>query len=218
MSRRLKRSEHNAPASQRLEPASKRPALQSTADTGTSTRNVAKTEARHLFSGERWFAIQSQPHREPAAAKQLRNQGFHVFLPLRPTTWRHARQVETRLVPFFPGYLFVALDLDRHRWRSVNSTFGVQKLVMFGGETRPTPIPAGIIEAFMSKADERGCLHPNGLLRVGEKVQIQAGAFANQLGKLIALDDDAGRVRVLIELLGGRIPAILSCDRVIAAR
>jgi transcription antitermination factor NusG len=183
----------------------------------SSTQRVAKPATRHLCPGERWFAVQSQPHRELVAANHLRNQGFRVFLPLQPRTWRHARRVETRLVPFFSGYLFVVLDLDRDRWRSVNGTFGVQRLVTNGGETRPAPMPPGIIEAIMSKTDERGCLQPGGHLRVGQEVQILDGPFGDRTGELIALDD-AGRVRVLIELLGGRIPALLSCDQVTAAR
>jgi transcription antitermination factor NusG len=48
-----------------------------------------------------------------------------VFLPLREKTWRHAHRIEVRRVPFFPGYLFVALDLDHDQWRSVNGTIGV---------------------------------------------------------------------------------------------
>ena len=44
-----------------------------------------------------------------------------------------------------------------------------------------------------------------------------AGPFGDRMGELIELDG-AGRVRVLIELLGGRIPAILSRGEVMAAR
>ena len=148
---------------------------------------------------------------------QLRNQGFQVFLPLRSKTWRHARRTETRQVPFFPGYLFVVLDLDRDRWRSINSTLGVQRLVMASGEARPAPLPKGIIEALRCDADSRGCLRFEELLRVGQAVQILGGPFGDRMGELIGRDD-AGRVRVLIELLGGQVPVVLSRSEVMAAR
>jgi transcription antitermination factor NusG len=167
--------------------------------------------------GERWYAVQCQPHREPAAASQLRNQGFQVFLPLRPKTWRHARRMEIRHVAFFPGYLFVALDLARDRWRSINATFGVKRLVTTGGEARPAALPQGIVEAMCCQADERGCLRHEELLRIGRTVRILAGPFGDRMGELIELDD-AGRVRVLIELLGGRYPVALSRGEVVAAR
>jgi len=173
-------------------------------------------DRRELLPGERWFAVQCQPHREPGAAMQLRNQGFQVFLPLRPKTWRHARRIETRQVPFFPGYLFVVLDLDRDAWRSVNGTFDVQRLVMVGGGIRPMPLPPGLIEGLRNEADDRGCLRFEELLRVGQSVRILAGPFGDRLGELIELDD-AGRVRVLIELLGGQIPVVLPRGEVMAA-
>jgi transcription antitermination factor NusG len=165
--------------------------------------------------GERWFAVHCQPHREPGAAMQLRNQGFQVFLPLRPKTWRHARRIEIRQVPLFPGYLFIVLDLDRDAWRSVNGTFGVDRLVMAGGGIRPMPLPLGIIESLRCEADDRGCLRYEQLLRVGQAVRILAGPFGDRVGELIELDD-AGRVRVLIELLGGRIPVAMSRGEVMA--
>lgn len=179
--------------------------------------SVVSDTAKHesLVPGERWFAVQSQCHREAGAAIQLRNQGFGVFLPLRTRTCRHARRIDIRLVPFFPGYLFVALDLGRDRWRSVNSTYGVQRLVMTGGEGRPMPVPTGIIEALHREADARGCLVADDRLRVGEPVRILAGPFSDVVGELVQLDE-SGRIRVLVELLGGRIPIFLPRVQVVA--
>lgn len=165
--------------------------------------------------GERWYAVHCQPRRESAAALQLRNQGYRVFLPLRAKTWRHARRMEIRQVPFFPGYLFVALDLARHRWRSINGTFGVQRLVTAGAEARPMPLPDGFVDALNHRADDRGCLAP-GTLQVGQTVEIMAGPFGDRMGELVGLDD-GGRVRVLLELLGGRIPVVLSRRGVMSA-
>src|ERR1700694_1974440 len=91
---------------------------------GREESNRAES-AQPLAREGRWFAVQSLARRERWAAKHLRNQNFSVFLPCRRTTRRHARKLETILAPFFPGYLFVSLDLARDRWRSVNGTFGV---------------------------------------------------------------------------------------------
>ena len=33
---------------------------------------------------------------------------------------------------FFPGYLFVHLDLEKDRWQKINSTIGVNKIISFG--------------------------------------------------------------------------------------
>ena len=167
--------------------------------------------------GERWFAVQCKGNREHGAAIQLRNQRFQVFLPLREKTWRHARRIEVRRVPSFLGYLFVALDLDRDQWRSVNGTIGVQRLVTAGGDARPVPLPRGLVEGWRSETDDQGCLRHEELLRVGQAVRIQSGPLGDQLGELVELDD-SGRVRVLIEILGGRVPVVMSRAKVMAAR
>lgn len=170
-----------------------------------------------LGHGERWYAVHCHACREAGARAHLANQGFRVFLPLRRKTWRHAHRIETRYVAFFSGYLFIALDVERHRWRSVNGTFGVRRLVTARGEARPVPLPAGLVEALLCKIDDRGCLIAGGPLAPGQKVQILSGPFGDRIGELIGLDD-TGRVRVLIELLGGRVPAVLSRGEVMATR
>src|SRR3954466_10002823 len=87
----------------------------------------------------RWYAVYCQPHRERSAAQNLLKQGFDTFLPLRRKIHRHAGKIEAVSAPLFPGYLFVRLDIALHRWRCVNGTYGVIRLVMQG--ERPSPMP-----------------------------------------------------------------------------
>ena len=164
---------------------------------------------RALPGGSRWFAVHSLPHREAGAQRQLENQGFRTFLPRCLKARRHARKLETVLAPIFPRYLFVVLDLDRDRWRSVNGTFGVARLVMMAGD-RPQPAPRGVVEALIALTDGRGVLRfdGGGRLAVGQKVRILAGAFAEQIGLLQRLDGN-GRVRLLLDIMGGRIGVTL---------
>ena len=51
--------------------------------------------------------------------------GFPGILAARQKMRRHARKIDVVLAPFFPGYLFVQLDLQRDQWRSVNGTYGL---------------------------------------------------------------------------------------------
>src|SRR5690606_4437557 len=104
----------------------------------------------------RWYAAYTQPQAETRAARELRQQGFDAFLPLCRRLRRHARRTETVLRPLFPRYLFLAMDVERQRWRSVNGTRGVAQLVRQGD--RPAPIPSGIIEALRARADASGAV------------------------------------------------------------
>ena len=170
---------------------------------GTNFDHLGELDQAHA-GGSRWFAVHSLPHREAGVQHQLENQGFHTFLPRCLKTRRHARKVENVLAPIFPRYLFVVLDLARDRWRNVNGTFGVARLVMTGD--RPQSVPHGVIEGLIAMTDERGVLRFDeaGCFMVGQKVRILAGPFAEKIGLLQRLDDN-GRVRLLLDIMGGRI-------------
>lgn len=174
----------------------------------------AASGAGVLREGERWYAVHTLPYGEKRAEAQLENQQFRAFLPKRQKTIRHARTLLTVLAPFFPRYLFVALDLQRQRWRSVNGTIGVSSLVM-GGEW-PIAVPHGIVESMLAAADEHGLLHLWSNLKIGSRVRLAAGPFVEQLGILDRMDD-SGRVRVLLDILGRQVPVCLNRAHVLPA-
>jgi transcription elongation factor/antiterminator RfaH len=161
----------------------------------------------------RWYALNTLPHREFRAKCQLENQGFRVFLPQRLKTVRHARKLTNVQAPFFPGYLFVELDLTVQRWRSVNGTFGVSSLVMAG--ERPLPVPEGIVETMLASVGDNGMLRFERTLNAGTEVRLIAGPFAEQLGILEGLND-SGRIRVLLNIMGGTIRVHVPLDYAVA--
>ena len=163
----------------------------------------------------RWYAVNCLSNREFLAAAQLRNQGFEAFLPCRLQTRRHARKFDSVLRPLFPGYLFVRLDLDRDRWRCVNGTVGVVRLV--GPSETPSPAPPGAIETIKNACDELGVMHVSEGLAPGDSVRVAVGPFAELIGRLERLDS-AGRIRVLLELMGRRASVALPCNYVVPER
>jgi transcription antitermination factor NusG len=164
--------------------------------------------------GVRWYAVNTLPHREFRAKQQLENQCLRVFLPQRLKTVLHARKLTNVRASFFPRYLFVELDLTQHRWRSVNGTFGVASLVMRA--EMPHPVPPGIVETMIASVDPSGLLLFEADLKVGAKVRLTAGPFAEQLGIIQRLDD-GDRVRVLLEIMGGPVPVQVPRQYVVAA-
>ena len=178
-----------------------------------SAGNYPETMAERA-SNVRWYVINTLPHREFKAKRQLENQGFTVFFPQRLKTIRHARKFSNVQAPFFPRYIFIELDLSFQRWRSVNGTFGVSSLVMQGD--RPHPVPRGIVETMIASVDERAVLRFERNLQKGTEVRLIAGPFAEQLGILDRLDD-SGRIHVLLNIMGGTIRVHLPRDYAIAA-
>jgi transcriptional antiterminator RfaH len=152
-----------------------------------------------LSSGQSWYVAHTLPHKEATAALHLEAQGFRNFLPRRIKTVRHARKLRTVNAPLFTSYIFVALDLDTDRWRSVNGTVGVTSLIM--AEDRPLPLPTGVVETLILSSDAVGRLRFVPDMERGQKVRLIAGPFAEALGVLDSLDE-RGRVEVLLEIMG----------------
>jgi transcription antitermination factor NusG len=171
----------------------------------TAQEGEASSIARSLklAPGERWYVVMTQPNKEHFAVENLTAQGFRSFVPRQSVTYKHARRVSTRLAPVFPQYLFVILDPDAHRWRAVNGTFGVRRLINDGD--RPVPVRAGVVETLAASCDASGLLiFRTATLKAGDRIRLVSGPFAGALGSLQSLDA-SGRVRLLLEIMSGRI-------------
>jgi len=159
-----------------------------------------------LAANERWFLAHTQPKSECKAQLHLAAQGFRTYLPQIQKTIRHARQLKTVRAALFPRYLFVILDLERDRWLSVRSTVGVSRLLTHQ-DGRPIPIPIGIVESLIERSHGNLTRLDSGLIK-GQHVRILLGPFADFVGTLQRLDD-AGRVQVLLEMMGTAVPVTL---------
>jgi transcription elongation factor/antiterminator RfaH len=161
---------------------------------------------RAIVGNERWFLAHTLPKGEVKAELHLGAQGFRTYVPQIRKTIRHARQLRTVQAPLFPRYLFVILDLGRDRWLSVRSTVGVSHLVTTR-DGRPVPVPDGIVESLIGRSEANLTRLDDGLVK-GQQVRILSGPFADFVGTLERLDA-AGRVKVLLEMMGSAVPVAL---------
>lgn len=154
---------------------------------------------------KRWYVVNTQPNQERRAEENLRRQGFEPWGPHLRTMRRHARRSEAVLVPMFPGYLFVRLDVEADRWRSVNGTFGVIRILCNGDA--PIPVPDGLVEGLMARRDEAGVIVlPPRSFAEGEAVRVAAGPFADLEGLFQSMSG-RDRVVLLFNLLGRKVRA-----------
>jgi transcription antitermination factor NusG len=77
---------------------------------------------------------------------------------------------------------------------------------MRGGQ--PEPVPHGLVEQLTAIAAADGTVRFRSSLHEGQEIRVTAGHFADLVGKLERLDDQR-RVRVLLEIMGGRVPILL---------
>jgi transcription elongation factor/antiterminator RfaH len=161
-----------------------------------------------------WYVVHTRARAEARALQHLETQGFYAFCPRYRRTVRHARKAKSVLAPLFPSYLFVCLDVSRDQWRSVNGTRGVVNILMQDG--KPQSIPAGVIDSLRARMRADGTMDWRESLKVGGPVRITDGPFAELLGTL-EYCDAAGRVRVLLSLLGRSVSVAMSGEALLPA-
>ena len=160
----------------------------------------------------KWYVAQIKPNGFDRAVTNLARQGFQTFMPMQKKTVRHARQLKNVLRPVFPGYLFIQFGAERADWRKINSTFGVARLVSFEPSV-PTAVPEELMAGLQARCDAEQCLQPLDDLKIGERVEMVAGAFAGFVGEVESLRSGEG-VRVLMDIMGQAAHVELSHEQV----
>lgn len=146
-----------------------------------------------------WFLAQLRPNSAAIAERNLQRQQFLTFLPRETCTRRVRGQFVSRLEPLFPGYIFVSFNPARGRWNTINSTFGVSRLVSFG--SAPAPVPDDLVSKLILRCDAEGMLRPQCDLSEGDKVVIANGPFSDFVGKIDTIEGQE-RVFVLLDMMG----------------
>jgi transcriptional antiterminator RfaH len=167
------------------------------------------------MEGVRWFVVHTQPRREALAIEHLNRQEFGTFCPMFRRTVRHARKRTTVLSALFPNYVFVQFDPAWDRWRCINGTRGVVRLISH--RDAPSAVPEGVVEALQRRMRADGVMDWTTTLKEGEAVKVTDGPFADLVGTLERLDA-SGRVRVLLDLLGRSVSVMMSGEVIAPAR
>jgi transcriptional antiterminator RfaH len=163
----------------------------------------------------RWYVAQSQVHAESKAAMHLGRQGFEVYLPRYRKRRRHARRIDVVAAPLFPRYLFVSIDLGAQRWRSIQSTIGITRLVGNGDE--PGVVSPEIIGGLRDREDADGfVLLEQRRFSPGDQVRISHGALCDCLGLYEGISGEH-RSAILLDLLGRKVRVVLDSQVIEAA-
>lgn len=154
-----------------------------------------------------WFLVQTKANASAIARRNLERQGFAVFQPMeRRTIARRGRFVD-QIRPYFGGYLFVSYPTSTPPWSLVNSTYGVSRLVSFGG--RPAPVPGQIIASLQDSCDENGTISLDRSISPGDEVEIAVGAMKDFVGRVEHLAPN-DRAIVLLDFMGKQTKMVVN--------
>ena len=117
---------------------------------------------------------------------------------------------------FFPGYIFVQMELTTETWHIVKDTPRVSGFV--GGGKDPgtvRPVPKHEVARITNQMTE-GTVRPVPKQRFeeGEMVQVIDGPFANFSGTVDEVNVDKAKLRVLVSIFGRATPVELDFSQV----
>jgi transcriptional antiterminator RfaH len=151
---------------------------------------------------ESWYVIRSKPNKEEFLAGQLSAYGIKVFYPrIRVKTVNPRAR---KLKAYFPGYLFVHVDLETVSLSSLHWMPGAVNLVSFDGQ--PASVPETLISAIERQMEHINTSQKKMLLglKPGDAVSIQDGPFAGYEAIFDGQISGRERVRVLLTFLQKR--------------
>src|SRR3989338_10274742 len=172
------------------------------------------TEERH------WYAIHTYSGYENAVARNLKQRieslGMQdkIFDVVVPSEKKIVVKGGTRVTEeerMYPGYVLVDMIVTDDSWYAVRNTPRVTGFV--GSGTIPIPVSPEewkVIKKHMGQAEPKFKID----FAVGDNVIILDGPFANYDGIINTIDEDKGKVKVLITIFGRETPVELEFTQV----
>ena len=162
----------------------------------------------------KWYALRSKPLKEDMIWQQLVAKGLETFYPrlrVHPVNPR-AKKIK----PYFPGYMFVRVNLDEMGLSLLKWMPHTLGLVSFGGE--PAQVPDNLIHALKKRVqeiNEAGGEVFDGL-KSGDEVYIHSGPFKGYEAVFDSRLPGKERVRVLLHFLDNNraVPAEIDVSQI----
>ncbi len=172
--------------------------------------------SKQELKGERnWYAIHTYAGYENAVMRNLRQRidslGMNdkIFNVIVPTEKKikikggKRAEVEEKV---YPGYVLVDMVVTDDSWYVVRNTPRVTGFV--GAGVNPVPLDKSEVDMLFSKMDGATAKHKIDLA-IGETILIADGPFKELEGKVSEIDQERGKVKVLVSMFGRETPVEL---------
>ncbi len=172
--------------------------------TNNPQENQAKWYVIHIQTGYEQRVKQALEQRIKSLG--VEDKIFNIVIPTREVVVVKRGKKTKATEKVFPGYILVKMILDDNSWLVVRTTEGVTGFV--GAGLKPTPISQKEVEAIMKFVQQE---QPKfkAKFSVGEAVKIKEGPFADFLGTIEAIDEEKGKVKVLVSIFDRETPVEL---------
>lgn len=166
-------------------------------------------------SQKQWYAIHTYSGYEEKVAESIRQRAesldmkdkiFQIVVPkekMIEVKNGKRKVVEKRI---FQGYVMVQMKMSEDAWYIVRNTPSVTGFV--GSGTEPTPVDNDEMEKIMKRMGREDPKHKMDY-KVGDVVSITDGPFKGFDGSVSEIDEQKGKLKVLVNMFGRETPVEL---------
>jgi transcriptional antiterminator NusG len=168
--------------------------------------------ARQELQDRHWYAIHTYAGYENAVERNLKQRVdslgmqdkiFNVLVPTEKVIKvKGGKRVEVD-EKFYPGYVLVDMIVTDDSWYVVRNTPRVTGFV--GAGTTPVPMSQQEIDFIMNRMSKDETKH-NIQVAVGDLIMVNEGPFKDFEGTVSEIDQDRGKVKVLVNMFGRETP------------
>ncbi len=177
--------------------------------------------AKQTYGSERqWYAVHTYSGYEDAVARNLKqriesfgiqDKIFNVVVPTeKKIKIKGGRKTEVK-EKTFPGYVLVDMIASDDAWSVVRNTPQVTGFV--GTANQAVPLSPNEVEQILKRVSGDTVRHAIDLAE-GDAVIITDGPFKDLEGKVGEIDEERGKVKVLVPMFGRETPVELEADQV----
>lgn len=163
----------------------------------------------HTFSGREKKTIELLKTR--IRSMGIKDKIFEILVPTQEKIQIKKGEKKNIKEKIFPGYMLIKMIVDDDSWRAVVTTQGVTSFV--GTSKRPTPISEKEVEAIKEFMEMEAPKYKS-TYSVGEAIKITEGPFADFLGTVDKIDEEKGKIHVLVSIFGRETPVELDFSQV----
>ena len=179
-----------------------------------SAEDVAGDGKKH------WYIVHTQTGHENKVKvnleKRIENMNmtekiFRVEVPQKTVTQVKNGKKHEREEKLYPGYVFVEMIMDNDSWYVVRNTAGVTKFV--GSAKKPIPAAESDIKKILHRTQNQ--VQKIQLdVKVGDKVRIISGPFAEFVGDITEVYPDKAKLRANVSIFGRETPVELEYKQI----
>ncbi|MBO5169000.1 MAG: transcription termination/antitermination protein NusG [Phascolarctobacterium sp.] len=169
---------------------------------------------------KRWYVIHTYSGYENKVSANLErkvhslgmeNEIFRIVIPMENEVEIKDGKKRSVQRKVFPGYVLVEMIVNDRSWYAVRNTPGVTGFV--GSGSKPIPLTEDEVRQIMRSMGVEES-RPKIDFQLHQLVRLKSGPFADCLGKVSEINEERGKLKVLVDMFGRETPVEIDFTQV----